>query len=64
MQEGKVSLKNLHNKIYTNKKIEYVHWNNIKELIGCLQLLWSSKLAGHTGDHNEILSIIEHFLKV
>lgn len=47
------------NRIYKKRHIEYVYWNNIRELIKRLRLLWSSKLAGHTGHDNEILSIIE-----
>lgn len=50
---------NLSNKLYTQKNVEYVYWNNIHELIARLRLLWASKMAGHTGHDNEILSIIE-----
>lgn len=46
-------------KIYNNKPVNYVYWNNVKELVDRLRLLWSSKEAGHTGHDNEILSIIE-----
>lgn len=38
---------------------EYIYWNKPKELVDRLRLLWSSKLAGHTGHNNEIMSIIE-----
>jgi hypothetical protein len=38
---------------------EYVYWNKPKELVDRLRLLWSSKVAGHTGHDNEIMSIIE-----
>lgn len=40
-------------------KPNYVYWNKPRELVARLRLLWSSKLAGHTGHDNEILSIIE-----
>jgi hypothetical protein len=38
---------------------EYVYWNKPKELVDRLRLLWSSKVAGHTGHDNEIMSIME-----
>lgn len=42
-----------------NRHIEYIYWNNARELINRLRLLHASKLAGNTGHDNEILSIIE-----
>ena len=39
--------------------LEYVYWNKPKEVVDRLRLLWSSKVAGHTGHDNEIMSIIE-----
>jgi hypothetical protein len=46
-------------KIYTHKSKDYVYWNKPKELVDRLRLLWSSKMAGHSGHDNEILSIVE-----
>lgn len=46
-------------KLLLNGKLDYVYWNKPKELVDRLRLLWSSKMAGHTGHDNEILSIIE-----
>lgn len=43
----------------STKSHEYVYWNKPKELVDRLRLLWSSKVAGHTGHDNEIMSIIE-----
>lgn len=42
-----------------SENVNYVYWNKPKELIDRLRLLWSSKMAGHTGHDNEIISIIE-----
>ncbi|XP_071629451.1 uncharacterized protein [Temnothorax longispinosus] len=42
-----------------DNKIDYVHWDDPNELVDRLQLLEASRLAGHTGHDNEILSIIE-----
>lgn len=51
---------NLKTKVYNRKRnVEYVYWNNVKELIDRLKLLWASKMVGHTGHENEISSIIE-----
>lgn len=46
-------------KIYTGENVDYIYWNKPKELIDRLKLLWSSKMAGHSGHENEILSIID-----
>lgn len=46
-------------KIFDNKPSKYVYWNTTKELVDRLRLLWSSKIAGHNGHDNEILSICE-----
>lgn len=43
----------------SNKKIDYVYYDNINEIVERLKLLVSSKIAGHTGHQNEIISIIE-----
>lgn len=42
-----------------NRSFEYVYWNRPKELVDRLRLLWASKMAGHTGHDNEIISILE-----
>lgn len=44
---------------FTNKKREYIYWNDPNELVNRLRLLLASKHAGHTGHDNEIVSIIE-----
>lgn len=41
------------------KKKEYIYWNDPNELVSRLQLLHSSKTAGHSGHDNEIISIEE-----
>lgn len=46
-------------KYLSDKPSEYIYWNKPKELVDRLRLLWSSKVAGHTGHDNEIMSIIE-----
>lgn len=46
-------------KLYTHKAKDFIYWNKPKELIDRLRLLWSSKIAGHSGHDNEIISIIE-----
>lgn len=46
-------------KLFNSKGVDYVYWNKPKELINRLRLLWSSKMAGHSGHDNEILNIIE-----
>lgn len=43
----------------TNKPIEYIYWNTPHELVERLRLLYASKIAGNTGNDNEIVSIIE-----
>lgn len=43
----------------SSKKTEYIYWNKPRELVSRLRLLWSSKMAGHSGHDNEIMSIIE-----
>lgn len=45
------------NKFDTNS--EYIYWDDPNELIDRLQLLVSSRSAGHTSHNNEIISIIE-----
>ncbi|XP_071570613.1 uncharacterized protein [Temnothorax nylanderi] len=40
-------------------KIDYVHWDDPNELVDRLRLLEASRLAGHNGHDNEILSIIK-----
>ncbi|XP_077256460.1 uncharacterized protein LOC143894198 [Temnothorax americanus] len=42
-----------------DNKIDYVHWDDPNELVDRLRLLEASRLAGHNGHNNEILSIIE-----
>lgn len=39
--------------------VDYVHWNDPKELVDRLRLLIESKCVGHTGHDNEINSILE-----
>lgn len=43
----------------SSKNPEYIYWDKPKELVDRLRLLWSSKMAGHSGHDNEIMSIIE-----
>ncbi|KYM96919.1 hypothetical protein ALC62_12414, partial [Cyphomyrmex costatus] len=43
----------------TDNRIDYVHWDDPNELVDRLRLLEASRLAGHNGHNNEILSIIE-----
>ena len=52
-QEGR-SLMNLN-----NKKVDFVYFDDINEIVKRLKLLISSKIAGHTGHENEIISILE-----
>lgn len=47
------------NKMHTYGDIDYVHWNDINELVDRLRLLVSSKRAGHSAHDNEIISILE-----
>lgn len=44
---------------YSDKKIDYVYWDNPNELVERLKLLLASQQAGHTNHHNEIVSILE-----
>lgn len=44
---------------FSRKKLDYVYYNDINELIERLKLLISSQMAGHTGHKNEIVSILE-----
>jgi hypothetical protein len=43
----------------SNKKIDYVYYDDPNELVQRLKLLMSSQMAGHTGHQNEIISILE-----
>lgn len=43
----------------SNKKIDYVYYDDFNELVERLKLLVSSQMAGHTGHQNEIVSILE-----
>lgn len=40
-------------------KTTYVYWDNVNELVSRLRLLIASQTAGHSGHHNEIISIVE-----
>jgi len=42
-----------------DNKIDYVHWDDLNELVDHLRLLEASRQAGHNAHNNEILSIIE-----
>lgn len=42
-----------------NKNATYIYWDDPNELVDRLRLLLSSKLSGHSGHNNEILSITE-----
>ena len=44
-----------HKKHLSSKSPAYIYWNKPKELVDRLRLLWSSKVAGHTGHDNEIM---------
>lgn len=46
-------------KIDTNKKTDYIYWDDPNELVTRLELLHASKLAGHSGHESEILSILQ-----
>lgn len=48
-----------HYKHLNNRKIDYIYWDDINELIDRLRLLVSSTSVGHTSHHNEIISILE-----
>lgn len=41
----------------TNRKVEFVPWKNPNTLVERLMILIASQDAGHTGHHNEIVSI-------
>lgn len=43
----------------SNKKTDYVYYDDFNELVERLKLLLSSQTAGHTGHQNEIVSILE-----
>lgn len=43
----------------SNKKVDYVYFDDINELVNRLKLLVASQNAGHTGHSNEIVSILE-----
>lgn len=45
--------------VMKNVPYQYVHWDDINELIDRLRLLVASQQAGHTNHNNEILSILE-----
>ena len=47
----------------TGNKIDYVHWNDLNELVDRLRILILSREAGNTGVHNEIQSILEELLE-
>jgi len=42
-----------------DNKIDYIHWNNLNELMDHFRLLEASRQADHNTHNNEILSIIE-----
>lgn len=44
---------------YPKKSVDYIHYNDVNELVERLQLLMASKAAGNDSHSNEILSIIE-----
>lgn len=52
--EGKGAMLNL-----SRKKIDYVYFDDVNEIVDRLKLLVSSQMAGHTGHQNEIVSILE-----
>ena len=43
----------------SNKKMDYVYWNDPNELVDRLRLLVASQQAGHNNHTNEIVSIVE-----
>lgn len=43
----------------SNKTLDYIYYDDPNEIVKRLQLLIASQMAGHTGHHNEIMSIIE-----
>lgn len=44
---------------YPKKSVDYIHYDDVNELVERLQLLMASKAAGNDSHSNEILSIIE-----
>lgn len=44
---------------FSDKDVDYVYFDNPNELVDRLRLLIASQMAGHTGHHNEIMSIVE-----
>lgn len=54
-----VKILNVNGNNERRRTVNYVYWNKPRELVDRLRLLWSSKMAGHTGHDNEIISIIE-----
>lgn len=44
---------------FRNTPIEYVHWDDVNELVDRLRLLLASQTAGNNSHNNEIVSIIE-----
>lgn len=44
---------------FSNKRVEYIPWNNPNHLVNRLRVLMASQAAGHTGHQNEITYIIE-----
>ncbi|EGI69183.1 hypothetical protein G5I_02097 [Acromyrmex echinatior] len=42
-----------------DNKIDYVHWDDLNELVDRLRLLEASRQTGHNAHDNEILLIIE-----
>ena len=53
-KSGKGAMLNL-----SKKKLDYVYYDNLNEIIDRLRLLTASQMAGHTGHNNEINSILE-----
>lgn len=49
----------LYKKATKTNKTTYVYWDNVNELVSRLRLLVASQTAGHSGHHNEIISIVE-----
>src|SRR5436190_22652681 len=49
--------------VANDKKIEQRYWDDPNELVDRLRILNASKIAGNTGVHNEMESIIEELLE-
>lgn len=49
----------MYKKALKMNKTAYMYWDNVNELVSRLRLLIASQTAGHTGHHNEIISIVE-----